>query len=131
MKKVAKGQAGFTLIELIMVIVILGILAVAATSKYQDLRVEAVNATLHGIAAEIAAGSKINLAKRSVNASAGYAVTGCNEANITNLLQEGTLPPGFSITDTSTCSGGIASCNVTESKTGQSLKAEVTILCIN
>jgi len=131
MKEVAKGQAGFTLIELIMVIVILGILAVAATSKYQDLRIEAVNATLHGIAAEISAGSKINLAKRAVNATAGHAVTACNEDNITNLLQEGALPPGYSITDTTNCSGGTASCNVTESKTGQSLKAEVTVLCID
>ncbi|MBU0730700.1 MAG: prepilin-type N-terminal cleavage/methylation domain-containing protein, partial [Proteobacteria bacterium] len=34
------SQKGFTLIELIMVIVILGVLAVVAVPKYQDLSTE-------------------------------------------------------------------------------------------
>lgn len=44
-----KQQAGFTLIELIMVIVVLGILVVVAIPKYADLKREAIISTMHGI----------------------------------------------------------------------------------
>ncbi len=37
MRRILKSEAGFTLIELIMVIVILGILAAVAVPKFQDL----------------------------------------------------------------------------------------------
>lgn len=43
------GQKGFTLIELIMVIVLLGLLAVVAVPKYQDMKTDAAEAQADGV----------------------------------------------------------------------------------
>lgn len=44
-----KKQSGFTLIELVIVIIILGILAVTAAPKFLNLQDDARNATLKGV----------------------------------------------------------------------------------
>ena len=45
-----KAQKGFTLIELVVVIVLLGILGVTAIGKYQDLATQAQDAANQGVA---------------------------------------------------------------------------------
>ena len=57
-----RDQRGFTLIEIIMVIVLLGIIAAIAIPKYIDLRTQAADATAAGIVGAIVSSASIGYA---------------------------------------------------------------------
>jgi MSHA pilin protein MshA len=62
---VNKQQKGFTIIELVVVIVILGILAAVAFPKFQDLSGDARQAVVNGAAAALKSAAVITFAKNS------------------------------------------------------------------
>ena len=67
-----KSQSGFTLIELVIVIVILGILAAVAIPKYEDMREQARVATLKGQLGAIRSAVAIQYARNALNGSAAF-----------------------------------------------------------
>jgi len=59
---IRNSQGGFTLIELVIVIVILGILAAVAVPRFIDLSDEAEAAATQGVAGSLSSGAAINYA---------------------------------------------------------------------
>lgn len=102
-------QRGFTLIELVMVIVILGVLSAVALPKFVDLKGDAATAASKGVAGGLASASAINYAQKQVSSSVTLYST-C--AGVVAGLTGGTVTSNFTI------AGTAPDCTVTNSDGG-------------
>jgi len=88
-------QKGFTLIELVMVIVVLGVLGAVALPKYSDLKLDAANAAAQGFAGAAASGAVGLYAKAT---AAGTTYTG--DCTDTTNLASGVVTTGYTFAGT-------------------------------
>lgn len=77
-----KKQGGFTLIELVVVIVILGILAVTAAPRFLNLQDDARNASLQGLKGAIDGAAGIVYGKAAVKGLESSAATSVDDIDI-------------------------------------------------
>ena len=118
-----KSQAGFTLIELVMVIVILGVLAAVAIPKFIDMRGDANTAAINSVAGSLSAAAATNYAARTAGGTGkGYAVTDCKDVGKALQSYSGTgtgdtaLPTNggtYAITSAAISTGESVTCTLT------------------
>ncbi len=88
------NQTGFTLLELVTVIVLIGVLSAAATAKFFDFRGDANQAVVKSLAAQLNAGMEINKNARLLNNTNIVTINNCSQAG---SLLGGGLPTGYTL----------------------------------
>ena len=103
-------QSGFSLVELVMVIVIIGVLAKVAIPKFTSLTTDAQLSATKGVAGVLGAASSSNYSIRINFSSKGVSITNCTM--VANAMQGG-LPAGYTVASGAVADGAAATCTIT------------------
>jgi prepilin-type N-terminal cleavage/methylation domain-containing protein len=103
-------ERGFTLIELVIVIAIIGILSAVAIPKFINLSTNAQAAATSAIAGALASANSNNYGSRKAVSTLGIAVSNCTD--LSNALQGG-IPSGYTITSGAVSADASVTCTLT------------------